>query len=84
MTPAPAATAAAGAGAGAADDAVPSPLQYHVALRAPLETAVGAAPRAPAHGAEIARVAAGLPVEINPSVGSGYKVMDWTEVRGFG
>ena len=28
------------------------------------------------------QVRAGLPVEINPSVGSGYKVMDWTEYFG--
>jgi hypothetical protein len=28
------------------------------------------------------QVRQGLPVEINPSVGSGYKVMDWTEYFG--
>lgn len=78
----PSAPAAAPANAAAAAaDAVPPALQYHTDLRAPLRTATSSDPIAPAHREEVRKVREGLPVEINPSVGSGYKVMDWDEVR---
>jgi len=38
-------------------------------------THVGAAPRAVVHASEWAKVIAGEPVEINPSIGHGFKVM---------
>lgn len=44
-------------------------------LRAPVETRVSDKPQVKVHAVEWAKVMAGDPVEINPSVGHGYKVM---------
>ncbi|KAI8464763.1 MAG: hypothetical protein J3K34DRAFT_380210 [Monoraphidium minutum] len=60
---------------------VPVP-QYHTDLRAPVTTVVGPEPHAKVHRSEIIKVRQGLPVEINPSVGDGFKVMDWAEYFG--
>lgn len=52
----------------------PSP-KYNEGLRAPVTTLVSAgAPRAKVHSSEWAKVMAGQPVEINPSIGTGFKV----------
>jgi hypothetical protein len=44
-------------------------------LRAPIVTAVGEKPKARVHSREWAKIMAGEPVEINPSVGYGFKIM---------
>jgi hypothetical protein len=66
------------AAAAAAITAPPLPA-YNEALRGPVVEAVGDAPRAPVHGAEWRKVLAGEPVEINPSVGEGFRVMSAAE-----
>lgn len=54
-------------------------IRYCDSLQAPLETAVGPEPRAPVHRVEWRKVMSGDPVEINPSIGSGYRVMSVSE-----
>eukprot|EP00887_Chlorella_sp_A99_P003648 scaffold7.g3648.t1 len=44
-------------------------------LRAPIQTKVAEAPTVRVHSVEWRKVQAGEPVEINPSVGHGYKIM---------
>lgn len=51
------------------------PASYCSSLQTDLTTHVGAAPRAVVHASEWAKVIAGEPVEINPSIGHGFKVM---------
>ncbi|KXZ42058.1 hypothetical protein GPECTOR_214g440 [Gonium pectorale] len=48
-------------------------------LAAPVRTHVGTEPYAPVHRVEWRKVMDGEPVEINPSIGSGYKVMSVQE-----
>lgn len=60
------------ADANAAEDKV---LTYCDDLKAPLATAVSDRPRAVVHASEWKKVMAGEPVEINPSIGHGLKVM---------
>lgn len=48
-------------------------------LRAPVESRVESKPMVKVHAVEWAKVMAGEPVEINPSVGHGYKVMSVKE-----
>ncbi|GLC34397.1 hypothetical protein PLESTB_000732800 [Pleodorina starrii] len=74
--PAAAAAAAAGAGAGASSAKA---LKYCADLQGPVQTAMSAEPRAPVHRVEWRKVMNGDPVEINPSIGSGYKVMSVSE-----
>ncbi|KAG2496286.1 hypothetical protein HYH03_005519 [Edaphochlamys debaryana] len=62
--------------------APPVPLRYCDDLRAPLQTHVASEPQAPVHRNEWRKVMAGDPVEINPSIGSGYKVMSVAEWSG--
>ncbi|PNH11362.1 hypothetical protein TSOC_001752 [Tetrabaena socialis] len=53
--------------------------RYCDALQQPLETAVSPEPRAPVHRVEWRKVLGGEPVEINPSLGNGFKVMSVAE-----
>ncbi|KAK2079746.1 hypothetical protein QBZ16_002141 [Prototheca wickerhamii] len=48
-------------------------------LRAPVETATDSKPMVKVHAVEWAKIMAGEPVEINPSVGHGYKIMSVKE-----
>lgn len=48
-------------------------------LRAPVETATDNKPLVKVHAVEWAKIMAGEPVEINPSIGHGYKVMSVKE-----
>ncbi len=50
------------------------PLAYNTDLRAEITTVVGDNPKALVHSREWVKVLNGDPVEINPSVGFGYKV----------
>ncbi len=49
-------------------------LSYNTDLRADITTHVGGNPKARVHSVEWRKIQAGDPVEINPSVGFGYKV----------
>ena len=51
------------------------PPKYNTNLRAPIETDVNANPRAAVHSKEWKKIMNGDPVEINPSVGHGMKIM---------
>lgn len=53
--------------------------KYNTNLRAEVKTYVSADPRAFVHSREWKKIMAGDPVEINPSVGHGMKVMTVTE-----
>eukprot|EP00879_Flechtneria_rotunda_P003561 GHRR01003795.1.p1 GENE.GHRR01003795.1~~GHRR01003795.1.p1 ORF type:complete len:147 (+),score=35.71 GHRR01003795.1:251-691(+) len=53
--------------------------KYNEDLRAPIDTSINDKPKMKVHQVEWAKVLAGDPVEINPSVGSGYKVMSVDE-----
>jgi hypothetical protein len=50
------------------------PLAYNTNLRADIKKVVGADPKARVHSREWLKILNGDPVEINPSVGFGYKV----------
>ena len=50
------------------------PLAYNTNLRADIRSSVGDDPKARVHSREWVKVMNGDPVEINPSVGFGYKV----------
>lgn len=50
-------------------------LAYNTNLRADIETVVGDKPKARVHSKEWFKIMNGDPVEINPSVGHGYKIM---------
>eukprot|EP00873_Tetraselmis_striata_P005537 jgi/Tetstr1/425801/TSEL_001584.t1 len=52
-----------------------APQGYIQNLRAPVETRVGAAPNVKVHTVEWNKVLNGEPVEINPSLGNGMKIM---------
>ena len=52
---------------------------YNKNLRADIETNVNERPRALVHSREWAKIMAGEPVEINPAVGFGYKIMSVAE-----
>lgn len=52
---------------------------YNKNLRADVETDVNERPRALVHSREWAKIMAGDPVEINPAVGFGYKIMSVAE-----
>lgn len=56
---------------------VPLPVNvlYHANLRAKVLEEVNDSPKARVHRVEWSKIMDGQPVEINPSVGSGYKVM---------
>ncbi|KAK9812882.1 hypothetical protein WJX72_005182 [[Myrmecia] bisecta] len=54
-------------------------LQYNTDLRAEITTVVGEKPRARVHSREWAKIMQGVPVEINPSIGHGYKIMSVDE-----
>lgn len=49
-------------------------LSYNTNLRAEINTHVGPDPKARVHSVEWKKIQSGDPVEINPSVGFGYKV----------
>lgn len=50
------------------------PLAYNTNLKADIKTVVSSDPKARVHSREWVKVINGDPVEINPSVGFGYKV----------
>ena len=50
------------------------PLAYNTNLRAPIYTEVNPTPKARVHSREWQKIMNAEPVEINPSVGYGYKV----------
>jgi len=50
------------------------PLAYNTNLRAPIYTEVNPKPKARVHSREWQKIMNAEPVEINPSVGYGYKV----------
>ena len=54
---------------------LPVEVLYHANLRAPVLEEVNETPKARVHRVEWSKIMDGQPVEINPSVGSGYKVM---------
>ncbi len=54
-------------------------IHYNADLRAPVSTATGAAPKARVHAVEWARLMDGLPLEINPSTGQGFRCMSVDE-----
>lgn len=54
-------------------------VQYNTNLRAPVATSTHQTPQAPVHALEWQRLMEGYPVQINPSIGSGYKVMSVRE-----
>ncbi len=51
------------------------PLAYNTNLRADIQTHTGENPKARVHSSEWVKILNGDPVEINPSVGYGYKVL---------
>lgn len=53
--------------------------KYNTNLQTDLETEVGPSPKAKVHRVEWGKVMRGDPVEINPSIGQGYKVMTVNE-----
>ncbi len=57
-------------------------LSYNTNLRAEIETDVNEAPRARVHSVEWRKIMDGEPVEINPSIGHGYKIMTVDEWAG--
>jgi hypothetical protein len=59
-----------------ADEKLP---MYHESLRADVQTQVSDSPVAKVHRVEWQKVMSGEPVEINPSVGQGYRVMSVDE-----
>lgn len=54
-------------------------LKYNTSLTAPISTAVNDCPHARVHSREWRKIQNGDPVEINPSVGYGYKIMSVDE-----
>ena len=54
---------------------LPDEVRYNANLRAPIQTAVNNKPKARVHSKEWQKIMNGDPVEINPSVGHGYKIM---------
>jgi hypothetical protein len=54
-------------------------LKYNTKLTAPITTAVNEAPKARVHSREWYKIQNGDPIEINPSVGYGYKIMSVNE-----
>ena len=54
-------------------------LAYNKNLRAEIETDVNESPRARVHSVEWRKIQDGDPVEINPSVGHGYRIMTVAE-----
>lgn len=54
-------------------------LKYNTNLRADIATEVNSKPKARVHSREWQKIMEGDPVEINPSVGYGYKVMSVAE-----
>eukprot|EP00775_Hariotina_reticulata_P006625 gene6625-6853_t len=54
-------------------------VSYNENLQAPIQTAVSDAPKVLVHRVEWQKVIHGDPVEINPSVGEGFKVMSVEE-----
>ena len=56
-----------------------SELKYNTNLRAPITTAINDKPKARVHSREWQKIMSGDPVEINPSVGYGYKIMSVDE-----
>lgn len=57
-------------------------LSYNTNLRAEIETDVNENPRARVHSVEWRKIMEGEPVEINPSIGHGYKIMTVDEWAG--
>ena len=57
-------------------------LAYNKNLRAEIETDVNEKPRARVHSVEWRKIMMGEPVEINPSIGHGYKIMTVDEWAG--
>lgn len=58
---------------------LPDELAYNKNLRAEIETDVNENPRARVHSVEWRKIHIGDPVEINPSIGHGYKIMTVAE-----
>lgn len=54
---------------------LPANVLYHANLRAPISEEVNDTPKARVHRVEWNKIMDGQPVEINPSLGSGYKIM---------
>lgn len=65
------------AGKGGGKDAKPKGPRYNTDLRAEIQTEVNDAPKARVHSVEWRKVMEGDPVEINPSLGHGFKVRRW-------
>ena len=55
--------------------ALPDDVLYNKNLRAPIETEINETPKAKVHRVEWNKIMQGDPVEINPSIGHGYKIM---------
>lgn len=55
------------------------PASYHLDLRAPVQTRTSETPVVAVHRVEWSKIVQGGPVEINPSVGDGYRVMSVDE-----
>lgn len=53
--------------------ATTGPLKYNTDLKAEVTVKVGPAPHVKVHSVEWQKIMDGLPVEINPSTGSGFK-----------
>ena len=54
---------------------LPDDVLYNKNLRAPIETELNVTPKAKVHRVEWNKIMQGDPVEINPSIGHGYKIM---------
>ena len=54
---------------------LPNDVLYNKNLRAPIETELNVTPKAKVHRVEWNKIMQGDPVEINPSIGHGYKIM---------
>ena len=57
-------------------------LSYNTNLRAEIETDVNENPRARVHSVEWRKIMEGEPVEINPSIGHGHRIMSVDEWAG--
>ena len=60
---------------------LPDDVLYNKNLRAPTETELNVTPKAKVHRVEWNKIMQGDPVEINPSIGHGYKIMTVAERR---
>ena len=54
---------------------IPDDVLYNKNLRAPIHSEINSTPKAKVHRVEWNKIMQGDPVEINPSIGHGYKIM---------